>query len=84
MDAAPIQPFPIPNIDGDRHVQAPIGPEHARPIRRLGTLLSSAMVRDVIYTLIDEIAFAQKHAPKLRNEDFQNWELVVSSAAALC
>ena len=52
-----------------------------------------AMVRDVIFTegvkyvadtvgaywLIDEIAFAQKHAPKLRNEDCQNWELVVSA-----
>jgi hypothetical protein len=59
------------------------------------------MVRDVIFTecvkyvadtvgaywLIDEIAFAQKHAPKLRNEDFQNWELVVSagcSAVLVC
>jgi hypothetical protein len=31
------------------------------------------------YWLIDEIAFAQKHASKLRNEDFQNWELVVSA-----
>jgi hypothetical protein len=60
-----------------------------------------AFVRDVIYTegvkyvadtvgaywLIDEIAFAQKHAPKLRNEDFQNWELIVSnggSAVLIC
>ncbi len=53
-----------------------------------------AMVRDVIYSegvryvadtvraywLIDEIAFAQKHAPKLRNEEFQNWELIVSAS----
>jgi hypothetical protein len=31
------------------------------------------------YWPIDEIAFAQKHAPQLRNEDFQNWELVVSA-----
>ena len=60
-----------------------------------------AMVRDVICTegikyvadevgahwLIDEIAFAQKHAPKLRREDFQNWELIVSaggSAVSIC
>ena len=60
-----------------------------------------AMVRDVIYTegvkyvadtvgahwLIDEIAFAQKQTSKLRNEDFQNWELIVSaggSAILIC
>ena len=39
------------------------------------------------YWLIDEIAFAQKHAPKLRNEDFPNWELVMSlwgSATLTC
>jgi hypothetical protein len=54
------------------------------------------MIRDVIYTegvkyvadnlgaywLIDEIAFAQKYAPRLRNEDFQNWELVVSAGGS--
>ena len=60
-----------------------------------------AMFRNVIYTegakyvadmvgaywLVDEIAFAQKHAPKLRNEGVQNWELVVSaggSAVLIC
>jgi hypothetical protein len=60
-----------------------------------------AMIRDIVFTegvryvadtvgahwLIDEIGFAQKHAPKLRNEDFQNWELVVStggSAVLIC
>jgi hypothetical protein len=31
------------------------------------------------YWLIDEIAFARKHAPKLRNEDFQNWELIMAA-----
>jgi hypothetical protein len=39
------------------------------------------------YWLIEEIAFTQKHAPKLRNEDFQNWELVASaggSAVLIC
>ena len=34
------------------------------------------------YWLIDEIAFAQKHAPQLRNEDFQNWELAVSAGGS--
>ena len=56
------------------------------------------MIRGVIYTegvrhvadtagacwLIDEIAFAQKHAPRLRNEDFQTWELMVQLASARC
>jgi hypothetical protein len=36
------------------------------------------------YWLIDEIAFAQKYAPRLRNEDFQTWELMVQLAAARC
>jgi hypothetical protein len=54
------------------------------------------MVRDVIYSegvkyvaetveadwLIDEIAFAQKHAPQLRNKDFKNRELVVSAGGS--
>jgi hypothetical protein len=35
------------------------------------------------YWPIDEIAFAQKYAPRLRNEDFQNWELVVSAGGTV-
>lgn len=34
------------------------------------------------YWLIDDIAFAQRHVAKLRHEDFQNWELVVSSGGS--
>ena len=55
-----------------------------------------ALVRNVIFTegvkyvadtagahwLIDEIALAQKYAPKLRHEDFQHWELVVSAESS--
>ncbi len=39
------------------------------------------------YWLIDEIAAAQKHASKVRDENFQKWELIVSnggSAVLIC
>ncbi len=82
----------------DHHDGAQIVVQAAEPI---AGDVRHAFVRDVIYTegakyvadmvgahsLIDEIAFAQRHIPKLRNEDFQNWELVVvagGSAVLIC